>query len=248
MVHSLSAFPCYGKLRIITYFLMNKNNNRLIKRRPNRSKRSMGMRRSVPMLLDAKSWSLESGSMPRGNDASRYDNSVYTCYQTVRQGALLTTSTLTSTTAGTYFTIGQVDQVGALQAVFDQYRIDLIEVWIVPKGSSDNKQYSQESAFLYSVIDYDDSTAPATLAAMTDFSNCLVTTMMCGHYRRWKPHVAVAQYAGTFTGFGNVVSPWIDLNSVGVVHYGIKIGADITAVAVTIDYRIRFTLSFRNIR
>lgn len=197
---------------------------------------------------DGKTWSLFSGSMPKSYNPSKYDNQIYSFFQTSHIANALVTSTLVSTFVGINFTMNLVDQVAALQAVFDQYRFNEIEVWIIPKGSSDNKESSLMSSLLYSVIDYDDSAAPANLAALTDFSNCVVSNIADGHYRHFRPHAAVAAYAGAFNSYVNVESPWIDLNSPAVQHYGIKFGCDITAVNVNIDLIVKLSISVRNLR
>jgi hypothetical protein len=57
--------------------------------------------------------------------------------------------------------------------------------------------------------------------------------------------VSTALYAGSFTSFGNVSSPWIDMASPNVEHYGVKIGMTPTDTIYRWDTRARFHLEVR---
>jgi len=176
------------------------------------------------------------------------DNQVFKMTQSVEILSLLTGSTTLPTFAASYFYIGAVDQVSSLSAVFDQYRIDEIETWIVPRLTS-QASASFNNGLLTSVVDYDDANALTTVASALDYTNALTTSGLMGHYRRFKPHVAEALYGGAFTSYGNVASPWIDFASTGVQHYGLKLAFTVCGSAsMVFDMIYRLHFSCRNIR
>jgi len=101
---------------------------------------------------------------------------------------------------------------------------------------------------LYSVIDYDDANALTTVAGALAYTNVIVTPMTNGHYRKWRPHIAVGAYSGAFTSFKNEVSNWIDVASPGVQHYGLKVVADVTSInTLSIKMFSRVWVQFRNV-
>jgi len=174
------------------------------------------------------------------------DNRTFRVDQLYFVGAL-TSSTSVSTFGAFDFTVGSLDQISPLTALFDQYRIDEIEVWLIPRLSS-TISGSQQAGLLASVIDYDDFNTLSSLAQALDYENCVVAESISGHYRRFKPHAAIAAYSGSFSGFANVESPWIDANSTGVQHYGLKTVWTATDTAYVIDVMARLKTSWKNLR
>jgi hypothetical protein len=143
-----------------------------------------------------------------------------------------------------YFTINSVDQITALAAVFDQYRIDEIELWWIPRVIAGLSNPGQ----VLSTIDYDDAAALTTVAQASDYDNCLTTSAYTGHYRRFKPHIALGAYSGTFTSYQNAGPSWIDFNSTTVQHYGVKFAVTVQSAASVFDVNIRYHISMRNVR
>jgi len=153
---------------------------------------------------------------------------------------------VTSTSVGTFvgfgFVVSVMDQISSLTSLFDQYRVDLIEAWLVPEPQVADGQFA-------TVIDYDDASALTTFAQATDYINVVSTNVNAAHYRKFVPHAALAAYAGgVFTSFANVTKPWIDAASTGVVHYGLKTAATVTNVVQTYDLLLRVHTSWRNLR
>jgi len=158
-----------------------------------------------------------------------------------------TSSTTVPTFTASSFTVGSLDQIASLTAVFDQYRVDEVELWLTPRCSSITAQGATPGLFS-SVIDYDDANLLTTINQALDYDNVLTTSGITGHYRRFKPHVATAAYSGAFTSFANETSPWIDAASTGVAHYGLKTAWGITTSATVYDMIVRMHLSWRNVR
>jgi len=120
-------------------------------------------------------------------------------------------------------------------------------VWFQPRISATTAA-SQNVGLFASVIDYDDAASPSSVQALLDYQNVVYASGTVGHYRRFKPHVAVAAYTGAFTGYSNVTSPWIDAASTTVAHYGVKTGWTVTDTAYSMDILVRLRTSWRNVR
>jgi len=144
------------------------------------------------------------------------------------------------------FQLSDLADAASYTAIFDQYKINLVEVWAVPTLNANTGEYA---ALMASVLDYDDNSALTTLAAAQEYDTCLQAPLINGHYRSLKPHVAVAAYSGAFTSFANMQNQWIDCASSGVQHYGIKYVAEIDNVlAVPVRAYGRYHVSFRAVR
>jgi hypothetical protein len=175
--------------------------------------------------------------------SAHIDNVPYKVIQETYNTGVMTTSTTIATFGAIYNTLSQLDQVSTLQSLFDQYRIVEIEHWLIPELPS-----ATNVGEVASVNDYDDATPLTSFGSALDYQNVLVGSTRDGHYRRFKPHCAVAAYSGAFTSYGNVASPWIDCTSPTVQHYGMKLAATVTTVAINFNLVTRFHLEFRNIR
>lgn len=144
---------------------------------------------------------------------------------------------ITDVTGSTGFT-------GAL-ATFDQYRIDLLETWLVPRDPSGVNETNP--GLLTSAIDLDDAATPISIANVQNYASSITSSGACGHYHRWIPHAADDLYNGAFTGFGNVTSPWIDSGSSTVQHFALKAAVTAGSNAAVFDLVTRFTVSFRGL-
>jgi hypothetical protein len=114
-----------------------------------------------------------------------------------------------------------LSQYGAtdLLAVFDQYKILQIEVWIEP---SITMSTTVGSSPIYSVVDLDDANVPVSAAEIQNHAALCVSQSGTSHYHRWVPYMATAAYSGAFTSYTSSKPQWIDAASPGVQHFGIK--------------------------
>jgi len=142
---------------------------------------------------------------------------------------LFTTSSSSAVFSATAFTLSSFADSALYTALFDQYMIEQIEVWIEPMAPQ-----SQTFGSISSVVDLDDATVPTTIAQVDTRAGVLTGMGAAGHYHRWRPHVAVAEFSGTFVSFGNVPSTWIDSASPNVQHYGLKTAAALVVTGVTV--------------
>jgi hypothetical protein len=181
--------------------------------------------------------------------AGSYSNQVYNITQSFETINVFTTSTTVPTSFNTSFNFGQLDQNASLATVFDQYRIRRIEAKFYPTAfGGTGVQLGVSAGLLTSVIDYDDA-ATVTVAQANDYQNALIVPVGTAFARTFVPHVALAAYSGSvFTQFANAYDQWIDANSTGVPHYGIKVATSITDVAVQYSMVVKMWIQLKNVR
>jgi hypothetical protein len=144
---------------------------------------------------------------------------------------------------GSYVPLSLFDNYLEYASLFDQYRIDEVEVWIEPQISQSTSM--PNTGVLITAVDLDDANTPAAIATVQDKQGAIQSTCYAGHYHKWKPHMAVAVYSGTFTSFSNAPANWIDSASPSVQHYGIKYATEPTSVIINFNLTFRAKVSFR---
>jgi hypothetical protein len=157
------------------------------------------------------------------------------------QQTLFTTSIIAASYVGTSFALNAFGNYTEYGALFDQYMFEQIEVWLEPQAPQGTTTF----AAVATAIDLDDANAPASFAAVLGKQGAIAGYGGGGHYHRWRPHVAIAEYSGTFTSYGNVPSTWVDSGSPGVAHFGLKTSAAATAVAIPYQITVRAVIRFR---
>jgi len=218
-------------------------------KRPSRKRRRIGER--TPAQLQVRDTIVDSISGQRVEEpifplASTMSNKVHNFIQSVPTTFLSSSATL-NTTAQFSFALSDLDQSASFAALFDQYRLMMVEVVFAPHSNSQTAQGSYDG-IITSVIDYDDATAFASQGAAMDYSNAVTNEGYTSFKRTFIPHLAIAAYTGTFVGFANKSQQWIDTGSTGVKHYGMKIYWTPSSAICTYDIFFRYWLQFRNVR
>jgi len=180
------------------------------------------------------------------------DNYVYRVVQTSSLGNVLNSVTGSPAGYAKKWTSADINQFSNFAAVFDQYMIEAVEIWINPYGGATVAGYNPGGTPVrwFSVTDYDDANNLSTTAQAMQYQNCMSSSCQQGHYRRLKPHMAVATYGGgVFTQFKNVSASWIDCASTTAEHYGIKIIVDPTGSNNDVRFEAlqRLHVAFRNV-
>jgi len=181
---------------------------------------------------------------------AKRDNKVYRIHQEVNFGPQSTSSAGGEVVYTQSFVLSNLPQVSALTAVFDQYKIDTVEVWIIPNTNTTGNAAGFDGYTISSVIDYDDdSTSGVTSASLQQYQNCVMSSRFEGIYRKWRPHVqgALNNASNSLVGSENLTSPWIDCAQPSIKHYGLKLVQTATATTAVVAVRARFTVSFRNV-
>jgi hypothetical protein len=183
------------------------------------------------------------GSRPQPNNGLHLEQSI----QLEMMGFVpnfLTSSTTSGVQAGAShaFTLADFSGQASLVAVFDQYRIEQIETWLT--ATSPNAVAS--FPLLTTAVDLDDANAPTVVNSVEDHLGAITSDGPGGHYHRWKPHIAVAAYSGSFTSYTNIPSQFIDSSSPSVQHYGFKAACYSTgAISITYDLVFRAVVTLR---
>jgi hypothetical protein len=174
-----------------------------------------------------------------------YDNQAWNVIDSFENLAVLTTSTVANTFVSITATLSSLNDYASYAAVFDQYRIMGMKCTFMPGSAA---ALATTFGHVHTVVDYDDNTS-ITPAQALDYPNCLVSNLGDTQVRAFRPHVALAAYAGgVFTSFANAEGQWIDCTSSGVVHYGLKVAVNPTSVAVNFDSIVSVWIQFRNPR
>jgi len=179
--------------------------------------------------------------IPIGNSTK-----VYQLTQGFGESTFIQTSAFTVSSA--MFQFSNLPQASSFGQLFDQYRIDAVELTFRPRYTVGLS--GLVTPLLYTVIDYDDVATPtATVAFFQQYENC-VTSQYETVVRCWKPHVAMAALDNTgYSSNANVPAPWLDMANSSVEHFGIKWGCDAgsgTFQSWTVSYRAM--ISLRNVR
>jgi hypothetical protein len=150
------------------------------------------------------------------------------------------------------FCLADCDNATAFAALFDQYRIDRVEVFIRPSFSG----YSAPSATadipptLFVVNDWDNFTTPSGTAYLRQYDNCTDVAPYEGCVRSFRPACTLATYSGgAFSGYAPTDPVWLDTVNPSVQHYGLKFGCTPWAGSEIIDwvFEAYYYLSFRSV-
>lgn len=138
-------------------------------------------------------------------------------------GYLVTNNTV-GTTNGNYFQLADLPAYSEFTTLFDQYKIDKVEVWFKSQQRGITLQALANHGCIYFAVDYDDVTTPSSAAALQQYENCVVIEPEEDMYIEFKPHIAVSAFtsSGFGTGYSNLKDQWIDIASPNVEHYGMK--------------------------
>jgi len=155
------------------------------------------------------------------------------------------------------FSIQDLGQVSQLTAVFDQYRFEKIELKFVPQTNAVNTMNTASPnnsvPQLFVVLDFDDSTALASLAAVLQYDNVEVAMYGEGLHLVVHPSNTTALYAsGAFSGYQVQKPQWTDCANTAVAHYGIKgavTGTPVTSTSTVLwNVFAKYYVSFKNTR
>lgn len=163
--------------------------------------------------------------------------------------------------ANTYFSMAfslqDLAQVAALTGIFDQYRFDKVELKFVPQSTGINVMNTaapnDNVPSLFVVLDFDDATAPASLAAVQQYDNVQSCQYGQGLMVTLEPSETPAVYAsGAFSGYSVRKAGWQDCASTTIGHYGVKGCITELTVASTSEVfwnvHAKYFVSFRNTR
>jgi len=158
-----------------------------------------------------------------------------------------TTAVAALTAASYQFTLSDIVQSGSVVALFDQYRIDQVDFYMIPVGNALNSTAGTVPA--YAVVDRDDNTLIASLAAIQEYDNVQQIQLFEGLHVRLNPTVTVAlNAAGSFSGLEVKAAPFVDVGFITVPHYGIKVFSAPTGAIQSWNIKAYYRITFLNSR
>lgn len=152
------------------------------------------------------------------------------------------------------FTLSQAPEYTEFTSLFDEYRICALEVTFKPKFNmmTVTSPTAVVTPLLYTAIDYDDATVPASAAELEEYQTCVVTNFNRSVKRTIVPKNATAVYQSTTATSYGVARPWLDCAYASVPYYGLKAvveGGAIGQVALQAwDISVKYYLEFRIVR
>jgi hypothetical protein len=142
------------------------------------------------------------------------------------------------------FGLSDLTAYAEFTALFDEYRIPKIEVWAVPRVTEST--VAAGFGTMVSCVDYQDNAAVGSYNELLEHENAIQTAGTTGIYHCWTPNIALAAYSGAFTSYSSVANQWLDVNSPGVYHYGLKFASQVSGTAQAYDFYFRYWLEFRH--
>lgn len=136
-------------------------------------------------------------------------------------------------------------------ALYDQFRIVKVDVQFLHLASAINNTNSASSIVLrcprfYSVLDFDDSTAPTAIDDLRQYNNCITVNSDTSYMRSFAPASLELEYVSTIlSGYSPVFGKWHDCTYSSLPHYGLKYALDTTPIAgptSAFGYNVEVTL------
>lgn len=192
-------------------------------------------------------------------NSNKLKRQVHIYKRTFKLDNILASSTLGGIANAYTISLASLPSVSDFGNLYDQYKITGCKFEFAPMTSegimSPLTGVGTQIGFqpLHTVLDFDDSTPPASLSAMLEYGSHKQTMAHQKHVRYFKPKVLEQVYRGIGTvGYRPIGSQWIDMAYNDVPHYGIKVFAEppLSSTATSITYTVYCTLYFacKNVR
>jgi hypothetical protein len=143
------------------------------------------------------------------------------------------------------FQLSYLDQYTTFTALFDEYKVDWMQITFRPHANASPLTVNTVIVpQLITVVDFDDSTAPASLAVLREYDNSQVSIFET-QVRTFVP--------GWVDASGETLhNDWLDCAFTGIPFFGCKYGIEAGAGGQTslqyFSVQIRVQLSFRHVR
>lgn len=130
----------------------------------------------------------------------------------------------TSDVLGAYaFSFNTLPNYTEYTALFDQYRVNKIVVKFVPDhDTSDVNNTASSLSQFHTILDFNDSSAPASLASMFEYDTWKMTRGGRTHVRKWTPSILVGANDSTIAASLPKFKQWISCDQPDLYLYGLK--------------------------
>lgn len=162
-------------------------------------------------------------------------------YAFVRGGNF--TSIVISNSADTFygysFALSDLPNYTEFTNLFDEYRIVRVSMRFMRSRIQVNNTATITVPYFLSLVDKDDSAAPASYNEMLQHPDCRIKDCSRNLYLSFVPRFSMNIYNGVTDAYGSRVG-WIDCSNASVPHYGVKIGFGTSAAANQYSYIVWF--------
>jgi len=166
-------------------------------------------------------------------------------------------STTTAALVALAFRLDDIADYDKYTSVFDQYRFEKVRLRFRSKNNAifvaNLTSTAQGVPSGYICIDRDDNSAPASVAALSEYDNAVPFQSNQDACVTLVPSVTPPVFAaGTFSGYTTVPcnSVWCDCANADTLHYGVKLAAGTLSGSATVTYiteiDAEYIVSFRN--
>lgn len=160
------------------------------------------------------------------------------------EGPVITSSSAADTFGGLSFVFSSLPNATDFTNLYDRYRINKILIRFLP-NFTEAQQGSVQLSNFFTVIDYNDAAAPASINALLEYPNCKFNQQNRMHKRIFSPATLDAtSTTGAITATNPVWRQWISTTSTDVPHFGLKYCQQRTTVGGDISYRTYVTYYF----
>lgn len=161
--------------------------------------------------------------------------------------------------AGYAFTLADIANVASLSALFDQFRIDAVQLRFRSKNNAisvyNTASPNNAAVGPLIVVDRDDNAAPTTLTELHQYDNCIDLASQDSCDLLIEPSITPSVFSGgAFSGYAveDAGKYWMDVANTTIPHYGVKLGIPALPTSTTnrFDWLVEawYKVSFRNIR
>lgn len=172
----------------------------------------------------------------QGRNSARIPRAPRTMSLVIRQNIRLQTANWTGSNifAALAFQLSDVPSYTSLTAVWDEYKLSHVKLhFSVISLNTISTSFNVATGVdtgnltppqLIVASDYTDANTPTLAQLLTHEDLSMKGYMNQVHTHDIKPVTQTALYQGGFTGYGRSDNQWIEINSAGVNHYGVKYG------------------------
>lgn len=161
----------------------------------------------------------------------------------------LTISNSTNTYASYNFSLVDLPSYTEFTSLYDMYKINAVKLTFLPQVtnsiSSGTVNNPNASSRFFSVIDYNDGSAPTSIDELRQYHSCRMTPILRKHKRYiMKPKILDSN--------GFSISPWMSTASPSANYYGLKIAVEpmdstsTTTMIYTVEAKIY--MSFKQVK
>ncbi|AWW06056.1 MAG: capsid protein [Cressdnaviricota sp.] len=161
---------------------------------------------------------------------------------------LLNADSVNPTLVAINFNLNNLPSSTEFTSLYDSYKINAVKIQFIPQMTENvslSTVNNPANARFFSVIDYNDSTAPTSINELREYQNCKMTTLLRTHTRYiYKPKILDTS---SYT-----ISPWIATSSPSSIYRGIKVALEpmLSTITTSLAFRIeaKYYLSFKMVK